>query len=78
VSFRDIIFFHIETEELVDPCSDIAGANAAGWSSILVKTGVYDASQGPPAHEPTYFAEDVEEGVMWAIDREYARTGEPR
>ena len=49
---------------------DIAGANAAKWSSILVNTGVFDPSQGPPTHSPTYFAKDVEEAVTWAIARE--------
>lgn len=49
--------------------SDIAGANAADWSSVLVRTGVYDPEQGPPTHRPTHIAEDVEEAVDWAIER---------
>ncbi|RPD54179.1 HAD hydrolase [Lentinus tigrinus ALCF2SS1-7] len=53
-----------------NPESDIAGANAAGWPSVLVKTGVYEEARGPPTHTPTYIAEDVEEAVRWAIDRE--------
>ena len=53
-----------------NPESDIAGANVAGWNSILVKTGVYNSSQGTPTHLPTHFAEDVEEAVEWAIERE--------
>ncbi|KAF8200742.1 HAD-like domain-containing protein [Pholiota molesta] len=54
-----------------NPESDIAGANAASWSSILVKTGVYDpAMHGAPTHLPTHYAEDVEEAVKWAIDQE--------
>ncbi|KAI1783144.1 HAD hydrolase [Ganoderma leucocontextum] len=52
---------------------DIAGANAAGWPSVLVKTGVYEPARGPPTHEPTYIAEDVEEAVRWAIEREMGR-----
>jgi HAD-hyrolase-like len=52
------------------PSPDIAGANAAGWSSVLVRTGVYDRANGPPAHTPTYEAEDVEDAVQWAIERE--------
>jgi hypothetical protein len=47
---------------------DIAGANGAGWQSVLVKTGVYTGGQ--PTHQPTHYAEDVEEAVRWAIDRE--------
>ena len=53
--------------------TDIAGANAAGWPSVLVKTGVYEPARGPPTHEPTYIAEDVEEAVRWAINREMGR-----
>ena len=56
-----------------DVRTDIAGANAAGWPSVLVKTGVYEPARGPPTHEPTYVAEDVEEAVRWAIDREMGR-----
>lgn len=56
-----------------NPESDIAGANAAGWSSVLVHTGVYDPQQGPPAHEPTHQARDVEEAVKWAIERELSK-----
>ncbi|KAF8482499.1 HAD hydrolase [Russula ochroleuca] len=57
-----------------NPESDIAGANAAGWSSVLVRTGVYDPVDGPPAHNPTHEAENVEAAVRWAIDREVKRS----
>ncbi|KDQ62256.1 hypothetical protein JAAARDRAFT_30147 [Jaapia argillacea MUCL 33604] len=57
-----------------NPESDIAGANAAKWSSILVRTGVYDPSFGPSPHTPTYEAEDVEEAVKWAINREMSKS----
>ncbi|KAJ7039158.1 HAD-hyrolase-like-domain-containing protein [Mycena alexandri] len=53
-----------------NPESDIAGANAANWQSVLVKTGVF--SGGKPSHEPTHQAEDVEEAVRWAITRTYS------
>ncbi|TFK18971.1 HAD-superfamily hydrolase [Coprinopsis marcescibilis] len=56
-----------------NPASDIAGANQAKWDSILVKTGVYDPLHGPPAHHPTHIADDVNEAVNWAIEREYTR-----
>ncbi|CDO77700.1 hypothetical protein BN946_scf184969.g51 [Trametes cinnabarina] len=56
-----------------NPESDIAGANGAGWPSILVRTGVYDPARGPPTHQPTYIADDVEEAVRWAIEREMGR-----
>ncbi|KAG7090938.1 hypothetical protein E1B28_010010 [Marasmius oreades] len=53
-----------------NPESDIAGANAAGWSSVLVHTGVFDPGSGaPPAHTPTYQARDVEAAVQWALNR---------
>ncbi|KAF8638028.1 hypothetical protein AX16_010660 [Volvariella volvacea WC 439] len=57
-----------------NPDSDIAGANGAGWPSILVKTGVFDPQQGKPTHQPTYIAEDVEDAVSWAIKRELEST----
>lgn len=52
-----------------NPESDIAGANAAGWKSILVNTGVYDPQQGPPKHKPTHEAENVEKAVLWALEQ---------
>jgi ribonucleotide monophosphatase NagD (HAD superfamily) len=55
------------------PSTDIAGANAAGWLSVLVRTGVYDHADGPPTHSPTHEAENVEAAVQWAIDRETKR-----
>jgi len=54
---------------------DIAGAIAANWSSVLVRTGVFDPQQGPPRHEPSQEVDDVENAVRWAIDRELARLG---
>ncbi|KLO09493.1 HAD hydrolase [Schizopora paradoxa] len=56
-----------------NPESDIAGANAAGWHSVLVETGVYDRSQGSPAHRPTHLVKDVEKAVRWAVHREISR-----
>ncbi|KAG0704737.1 HAD hydrolase [Suillus ampliporus] len=53
-----------------NPESDIAGANAAGWKSILVRTGVYDPRRGPPSHRPTHETEDVAEAVRWALEQE--------
>ncbi|KAI9637331.1 HAD-like domain-containing protein [Dioszegia hungarica] len=51
-----------------NPASDIAGANAYGWVSLLVRTGVY--AGGEPAHRPTQIVDNVEDGVMWALKRE--------
>ncbi|BGP26418.1 cardiolipin synthase [Rhodotorula toruloides] len=54
-----------------NPASDIAGANAFGWESILVKTGVFRGEKREDAeHVPTTVAEDVWEGVKWALERE--------
>ncbi|KZV96288.1 HAD-superfamily hydrolase [Exidia glandulosa HHB12029] len=53
-----------------NPESDIAGANAAGWHSVLVHTGVYDHTRGPPTHMPTEFADNVEAAVALAFERE--------
>ena len=52
---------------------DIAGANGHGWASILVRTGVY-ADGDELAHKPTFIADDVEQGVLAAIERETAGT----
>lgn len=53
-----------------NPESDIAGANAAGWKSFLVSTGVYDPSSGnpPPTHRPTEIVGDVEDAVRRGIE----------
>ncbi|KAK0473137.1 HAD-like domain-containing protein [Armillaria luteobubalina] len=56
-----------------NPESDIAGANGAGWPSVLVRTGVYDPIHGSPTHKPTHETEDVEEAVRWAIAREFEK-----
>lgn len=47
-----------------NPASDIMGANNFGWSSALVRTGVYRDVEGPPAHKPTLIADNVEEAIM--------------
>jgi len=56
-----------------NPQSDIAGAVAADWYSILVQTGVFDPQQGPPSPRPTHVVDDVEAAVKWAIGRELAK-----
>ena len=53
--------------------TDIAGANAVGWPSILVETGVYNPEDGPPAHRPTTIKSDVESAVRWAMEQELQR-----
>ncbi|KAG8823121.1 hypothetical protein FRC17_009399 [Serendipita sp. 399] len=51
-----------------NPESDIAGANKAGWNSVLVHTGVFNPGGGPPSHSPTFQARDVEEAVQMALE----------
>ncbi|PHH54339.1 putative CDP-alcohol phosphatidyltransferase class-I family protein C22A12.08c [Ceratocystis fimbriata CBS 114723] len=59
-----------------NPESDIRGANefrsvsGAKWSSLLVRTGVWSETRGPPTHMPTAIVPDVREAVRWALKRE--------
>ncbi|KDE09526.1 HAD-superfamily subfamily IIA hydrolase [Microbotryum lychnidis-dioicae p1A1 Lamole] len=53
-----------------NPASDIAGANAFGWESILVRTGVFRGDVKDAEHRPTIVKDDVWEGVKWALQRE--------
>ncbi|SCZ89264.1 BZ3500_MvSof-1268-A1-R1_Chr1-1g01067 [Microbotryum saponariae] len=53
-----------------NPASDIAGANAFGWESILVRTGVFRGDVKDAEHRPTIVKNDVWEGVKWALQRE--------
>ncbi|KAJ9475027.1 putative p-nitrophenyl phosphatase [Pseudozyma hubeiensis] len=51
--------------------SDIKGAVDFGWSSALVRTGVYKDHNGPPNHQPTILVDNVEQAVIQAIKREW-------
>ncbi|KAM0748710.1 HAD-superfamily hydrolase [Meredithblackwellia eburnea MCA 4105] len=53
-----------------NPRSDIAGANAFGWESILVRTGVFRGKDTDAEHKPTVVKDDVLDGVLWALRRE--------
>ncbi|GAA5891257.1 hypothetical protein JCM8208_002562 [Rhodotorula glutinis] len=54
-----------------NPQSDIAGANAYGWLSALVQTGVFRGERPEDAeHVPTVVKRDVLEAVKWALERE--------
>lgn len=56
-----------------NPESDIRGANSyrsgygSKWQSILVRTGVYPG--GEPAWTPTTIADNVQKGVLWALQQ---------
>ncbi|ETL41019.1 TIGR01456 family HAD hydrolase [Phytophthora nicotianae] len=54
-----------------NPLSDIQGANNAGdeWTSILVRTGIYDGSKDPE-HEPDVTVDDVYEAIKHIYKRE--------
>ncbi|KAJ2777111.1 hypothetical protein GGI15_004617 [Coemansia interrupta] len=61
-----------------NPAADIKGANAAGWTSVLVRTGVFN---GPPgsndASNPAAVVVDhVEDAVNWIVDTEARRLAE--
>lgn len=48
-----------------NPASDIAGGNLVGWTTILVKTGVFKASTGgnDKKHPATYVVDDFKEAI---------------
>ena len=50
-----------------NPLTDIAGANAAGWTSVLVKTGMYQDGDDHAAHVAV---KDVSEAVAWICEQE--------
>lgn len=56
-----------------NPDSDIAGANAKGWTSILVKTGVFDpnSSRSKDGNDTTNPATHVVKNFSEAIDLIY-------
>ncbi|KAJ2744637.1 hypothetical protein GGI20_002817 [Coemansia sp. BCRC 34301] len=58
-----------------NPAADIAGANSAGWTSVLVRTGIFGGPKGAndtmyPAH---LVADHVEDAVNWIIESELGR-----
>ncbi|KAF9351239.1 hypothetical protein BGX26_010719 [Mortierella sp. AD094] len=55
-----------------NPYADIAGANAYGWQSVLVRTGVFtpDGEENHHIHPATAVVDDVEDAVRWIISKE--------
>ena len=54
-----------------NPESDIAGANAFGWESVLLnRTGVFRGEIEEARHTPTVVKGNVLEAVRWALERE--------
>ncbi|KAJ1733269.1 hypothetical protein LPJ61_001651 [Coemansia biformis] len=60
-----------------NPAADIAGANGAGWTSVLVRTGVFAGGPGAndPAHPAAMVVDHVADAVEWIIDSERKRMG---
>ncbi|KAF7723018.1 hypothetical protein EC973_002434 [Apophysomyces ossiformis] len=53
-----------------NPAADIKGANAYGWTSILVRTGVFVGPGNSPIYPADAVCDNVEEAVLWAIEQE--------
>ncbi|KAG0247232.1 hypothetical protein BG011_001833 [Mortierella polycephala] len=55
-----------------NPYADIAGANAYGWNSVLVKTGVFRTKghENHHVHPATAVVDNVEDAVRWIIATE--------
>ncbi|CAG8542209.1 9963_t:CDS:10 [Paraglomus brasilianum] len=53
-----------------NPAADIAGANAHNWTSILVRTGVFQGKDNDSKFPADYVAQHVFEAVQWMFDRE--------
>lgn len=54
-----------------NPKSDIAGANAYGWQSILVRTGVFRGEKLNDDENPAHFvADNVLTAVKWALEKD--------
>ncbi|KAF9568087.1 hypothetical protein EC968_003107 [Mortierella alpina] len=55
-----------------NPYADIAGANAYGWESVLVRTGVFrpEGDENHHMHPATTVVDDVEDAVRWIISKE--------
>ncbi|KAI8388885.1 HAD-like domain-containing protein [Radiomyces spectabilis] len=56
-----------------NPAADIKGANAYGWSSILVRTGVFQGTGNSAAYPATKVCNHVQDAVEWAIMQEESR-----
>ncbi|KAF9365766.1 hypothetical protein BGX34_008370 [Mortierella sp. NVP85] len=55
-----------------NPYADIAGANAYGWDSVLVKTGVFKTRgyENHHEHPATTVVDHVEDAIRWIIAKE--------
>ena len=46
-----------------NPQSDIEGGNRAGWTTILVRTGIFKGPENDPDHPATYIVDDIEGAI---------------
>ncbi|ORX63066.1 HAD-superfamily hydrolase [Hesseltinella vesiculosa] len=53
-----------------NPAADIKGANAHGWSSILVKSGVFKGPGNSPLYPADHVCDNVLDAVQWALAQE--------
>ncbi|GBC04571.1 hypothetical protein RclHR1_05750003 [Rhizophagus clarus] len=53
-----------------NPASDIAGANRAGWTSILVRTGVFSEEVNDPINPANHVADNVLRAIEWMFSKE--------
>ncbi|PKI84570.1 hypothetical protein MVES1_001798 [Malassezia vespertilionis] len=59
-------------QEMLRGESDHAGANNFGWSSVLVRTGVYRDVDGPPSSPPTLIVDNVAEAIKSIMKRTWS------
>ncbi|KAI7830326.1 HAD-like domain-containing protein [Gamsiella multidivaricata] len=61
-----------------NPYADIAGANAYGWDSVLVKTGVFRTKgyENHHVHPATAVVDHVEDAVRWIFAKEKMKAQE--
>ncbi|RIA84113.1 HAD-like domain-containing protein [Glomus cerebriforme] len=53
-----------------NPSSDIAGANRAGWTSILVRTGIFSGKVNDHINPAKHVADNVLHAVEWMFSQE--------
>ncbi|KAI8097266.1 HAD-like domain-containing protein [Halteromyces radiatus] len=53
-----------------NPAADIKGANAHGWSSLLVRTGVHTGPGNSQEYPADVVCDNVLDAVRWAINKE--------
>lgn len=46
-----------------NPHSDIDGGNRKGWTTILVRSGIFQGLHNDPTHPATYVVDDLEAAV---------------